>query len=195
MAKGSGGTRYKSPVAAVTGIEASNPIMSDSRSLAESYLQDSSMTVEQRASKVFSLIRKDIETNGKSTIAPFKMSKVRDEDAELFEKITGEKIINLDIYSSVKALTHHQGGQKAERGKELSWDEKEDIPKRLSGMDVFENTGALVYTDYKIKVVIKPNQKIKINRKQTIVANHISASRVIDKKEFMNGVYREIRKK
>ncbi len=64
----------------------------------------------------------------------------------------------------------------------------------LQTMDVFEHSGALVFTDYNIKVVIEPNREIKINRLKKIVANHLSASKVIDKNEFLNGDYKVIRK-
>ena len=57
------------------------------------------------------------------------------------------------------------------------------------------NTRTNILTDYNIKVVVKANDTIMINKQRKIVANHISASKIIDPSEFDNPEYKEIVKK
>ena len=117
-------------------------------------------------------------------------------DAGLISAFTrvSDIIVQSDvIYSSASTLTHHKAGTKVTRGKVITESEAESIPSKLFVMDVYERDGAFVFTDYKIKVVVTPNQRIKISRRQTIVANHTSSSRVIDANEFNLQEYKKIR--
>lgn len=82
------------------------------------------------------------------------------------------------------SLFHHRGGKKAENGKETSFEDIANMPMNIGTMDVYVHSGAIVFTDYKNKFVLQPNQKVKINREKTIVTNHLSSSRVKDKNAF-----------
>ena len=111
----------------------------------------------------------------------------------LLLEATGIVVKSDVIYSSAATLTHHMKGTKSMRGKIISEVEAISIPDSLHAMKVFAHSGAFVFTDYKIKVIVTPNKRIKINRKKTIVANHTSTSRVIDINEFSNGDYIKIK--
>lgn len=88
------------------------------------------------------------------------------------------------MYTGQTSLFHHRGGKKAEKGKEAELEDIINMPKNIGRMDVFIHSGALVFTDYKNKFVLQPNQRIKINRDKTIVTNHISSSKVKDTSAF-----------
>ncbi len=62
-------------------------------------------------------------------------------------------------------------------------------------MDVYEHRGNIILTDYRIKVIVRPNEEITVSRQKKIVANHISASKVLDPVEFDNPQYKPIKKK
>lgn len=114
----------------------------------------------------------------------FKFGVLSDEGVKKYEKITGIKILNKDMYTGQASIFHHRGGKKAEKGKEAELEDIINMPKNIGSMDVYIHSGALVFTDYKNKYVLQPNQSVKIDRNKTIVTNHMSSSKVKDRESF-----------
>lgn len=114
----------------------------------------------------------------------FKFGKLSTNVVNKFEELTGITIQNRDMYTGQKALFHHRGGQKADSDKETSYEDIINMPKNIGNMDVYIHTGALIFTDYRNKFVLQPNQKIKIGKDKIIVTNHVSSSKVKDASDF-----------
>lgn len=125
--------------------------------------------------------------------SPIKIGSLRSDVANAYEKQTGVKITGNALYTDAGALLHHRTGIKYARGKVVPVKDLVEMPSRISGMDVYENDDALVFTDYYNKYIVEVNQPIRINRTKTKACCHISSSAVIDKKEF--GKYNVIKKK
>ena len=113
---------------------------------------------------------------------------------DIIQKIkeNGIELSSTAIYTSPKRLLHHRGGQKAERDKEVSFDDFIELPEKMPFMDIYTEGKALIFTDYINKFVINPNDKIKVRKDKIIANNHISSSKVKDKMEFRNG-YKKIK--
>lgn len=175
MAKGSGGTRARMPA---------------SYKYAPNFAShDSTIEVHKRiASNAVARLRRiinDKERDGFTRDATqFKFGTLSNTLAKKYQEVTGIKIINRDMYTGASSLFHHRGGNKAENGKETSFEDIANMPMNIGTMDVYVHSGAIVFTDYKNKFVLQPNQKVKINREKTIVTNHLSSSRVKDKNAF-----------
>ncbi|MBQ8070686.1 MAG: hypothetical protein IJ202_07540 [Bacteroidales bacterium] len=109
------------------------------------------------------------------------------------KRLSGLEIQGKALYTSTKTLTHHRTGQKLLRGKVVPMEDFRTLAVDILKMDIYEKSGALVFTDYKNKYVVKVNQKIKVCKGKDIVANHISSSRVTSSQEFSSG-YSPIKK-
>ena len=189
MAKGSGNTRKGSPVNP-KGL--ARPIVVYPVARASDIAITKNQLINSAEQKIKGIFA-DIANGQHPDPTPFEIGTL---DTTLINAFTAQSGINVQsdvIYSSAATLTHHKSGTKTTRGKVITETEAESIPRKLSSMDVYEHSGAFVFTDYKIKVVVTPNQRIKINRNKTIVANHTSSSRVIDINEFTNGDYKKIK--
>lgn len=125
--------------------------------------------------------------------SPIKIGSLPSDVANAYEKLTGAKIIGNALYTDAGALLHHRTGIKSARGKVVPEKDLIEMPSKISGMDVYENKSALVFTDYKNKYIVEVNHPIRINKKKTKACCHISSSAIIDKKEF--GRYNVIKKK
>ena len=155
-------------------------------------LQDKGLA--QKASNAIKQIFEDVHSLGHpQTGSPIKIGKLPFDIKLAFKNITNKDIICADTYTSSKALLHHRGGQKAANGKETPESDLIAMPKLIASMDVYENTGALIFTDYKNKYIVEVNKEIKLNGNKSKVCCHISSSHITDIKEFNN--YNTIKKK
>lgn len=175
MAKNSGGTRTSMPATNSTTRAATT--------------NNGALEIHERiALKAATRLRKIIEDkalNGFTKDAiQFKFGTLSSVLAERYQELTGTRIINRDMYTGASSLFHHRGGEKADKGKETPLEDIANMPINIGAMDVYIHSGAIVFTDYKNKFVLQPNQKVKINREKTIVTNHLSSSRVKDKNSF-----------
>lgn len=177
MAKGSGGTKALYP----QGSAGNNTIVISANGVVEEHPR-----IAAEATARLKKILEEKEEKGYSTDANnFKFGRLSSIAARKFEELTGIAIQNKDMYTGQKALFHHRGGDKAEAGKEADLEDIIQMPMNIGKMDVFVHTGALVFTDYKNKYVVQPNQKVKINREKVIVTNHVSSSKVKDASDFV----------
>lgn len=139
---------------------------------------------ERVASKAVARLReiiKDKERYGFTKDASqFKFGTLSSGLAEKYKEITGVKIINRDMYTGASSLFHHRGGEKAEKQKETSFNDIANMPTNIGKMDIFLFKREIVFTDYKNKYVLKPNQRVKTENGKIIVTNHVSNSKVKD---------------
>lgn len=172
MAKASGGTRKQAPI--------------PKKSLQETEAR--TIRLYNIASDATKRLQNIIEDKNKQGFTrdnvQFKFGTLPASLAKKYEKITGEKIENRDMYTGASSLFHHRGGQKAEKGKETTLEDIASMPMRISSMDVFVYKNSLVFTDYRNKYVLKPNQRIKTEDGRDIVVNHVSNSKLKDKDIF-----------
>lgn len=176
MAKGSGNTRSYSPS------------ILNQQSLNKEGLITMNEEIAFEASERLKKIVKDRELYGYSRDSKsFKFGTLPDTYAKIFEEKTGIEIVSKDMYTGQSSLFHHRGGQKSDRGKETSIEDIIEMPKKIMEMDAYISRDAIVFTDYKNKYIMKPNQKIKTEEGKIIVTNHVSSSRVIDSNEFKKG--------
>lgn len=59
-------------------------------------------------------------------------------------------------------------------------------------MKKFWDGDAFVYTDYKVKFIVKPNYSLKMRNGKKEVVNLVTAGKVTDKKEFLLTKYEKI---
>lgn len=175
MAKNSGSTRMPIPT-----IDAATKTATTNNGAIEIH--------ERIASKAVTRLKKIIEDKARDGFtkdaSKFKFGTLSSVLSKRYEDITGIKIINRDMYTGASSLFHHRGGEKADKNKEASLEDIANMPINIGTMDVYIHSEAIVFTDYKNKFVLQPNQKVKINREKTIVTNHLSSSRVKDKNSF-----------
>lgn len=183
MAKGSGKTRMRGPSLKRT-------ILKNKNTEKIIYLNNLASDASERLSKIIADKKRDGFTRDN---VQFKFGTLPNLLADKYEKMTGEKIENKDMYTGASSLLHHRGGQKAEKGKETPLEDISTMPMRIMSMDVFVYKNSLVFTDYKNKFVLKPNQRVKTEDGKIIVTNHVSSSKLKDKNVFTraNG-YRKI---
>lgn len=176
MAKGSGSTRIYSP---------SKNIERSVANVSSNKLIEVHERIAAAASARLKQILEDKIKYGYSKDAnAFKFGKLSNDAARKFEEITGIVIKNKDIYTGQKAMFHHRGGQKAEANKESSFEDIINMPLNIGKMDAYVHTGAIIFTDYKNKFVLKPNEEVRISKEKVIVTNHISSSKVKDASDF-----------
>lgn len=162
------------------------------KAILEKERHESMDSIISKATEVIKRMRADVEKQGYSKEPIFQLYVVTPDVKQAYEALTGTKITNPAIFSTYGSMSHHKTGDKAKKGKVLTWDDREDIPKDLPTMDVYVHTGALIYTDYKKKIVVKPEYKYKNSDKQ-IIAFHVSSSLVTDKNAFGNPEYKKIK--
>lgn len=172
MAKGSGGTRARTP--------ASNPNFASHNNAIEVHKRIAANAV----ARLRRIINDKARDGFTRDATQFKFGTLSRGLAEKYQELTGTKIINRDMYTGASSLFHHRGGQKSDNNKESPLEDIANMPMDIGTMDVYIHSGAIVFTDYKNKFVLQPNQKVKINREKTIVTNHLSSSRVKDKNAF-----------
>lgn len=171
MAKNSGDTRMPTPTTdAATKTATSN---------------NGALEIHERiASKAVVRLRKiidDKERDGFTKDATqFKFGTLSRGLAEKYQELTGTKIINRDMYTGASSLFHHRGGEKADKGKETPLEDIANMPINIGAMDVFLFKNEIIFTDYKNKYVLKPNQRVKTENGRIIVTNHVSNSKVKD---------------
>ena len=177
MAKGSGNTR--------NGISSFSDMRKQTRSVknANGFRQraDERQNANRRIAKIIS----DIQATGHPMDGrPFKVGHLPTAIVSTLKKVSKIVVKNPDVYMSSGSMTHHQTGTKQNRGKVVPITDFAKFASRIGKMDIYENRGGIIFTDYKNKFIVEVNRSIKIDRKSTIVCCHISSSKVIDKKEF-----------
>ncbi|SEA81022.1 hypothetical protein SAMN04487851_114116 [Prevotella sp. tc2-28] len=184
MAKGSGNTRSSNASLLKVSRSTAGTVKSVTV-YSKNYAFMQNGRLANSATKRLEKIIEEKKENGFSKdTAPFKFGTLSPVLAEKFEDMTGIHIVNRDAYIGQKSMFHHRTGDKEEKGKVVPLSEIAKMPKKIGGMDIYEHTGAIIFTDYKNMFVLKPNDRVTLANGKTIVTNHVSSSVVTDKKMF-----------
>ncbi len=92
-----------------------------------------------------------------------------------------------DLYFDQRTLTHTPRSSKQRDGISVSEQSMATFPTRRVQMDLYWdswNGGAYVYTDYKEKYIVRPNGKIRINRKEERHAYVVTGREISNREEF-----------
>ena len=108
-----------------------------------------------------------------------------------------------ELYYTAKALSHPVRDSKQEVGLALPKEDYVNFPSQRAGMRLYwdsEGGGAYVYTDFKKKFIVKPNQEIKVrdaNGKRSKIKSVclITGGKVTDKSEFNKTNYERVYRK
>lgn len=136
-------------------------------------------------------IATDIKMHGFSKTKPFAMGRIEHRMAE-YAKRNNITLAGKSIYISSHSISHTLRDSKIRDGKAVSLSDLINFPKGRAKMDLFFDGDSFVYTNYKVKFIIHPNYEIKINRKKTMKANYITATKVTDANEFKLGKYKKV---
>lgn len=101
-------------------------------------------------------------------------------------------IANGDLYMGPKSLSHSRRDAKVKAGKDVSETDIVSFPRRRSGMDLYHDGDAYVYTDYKSKFIVHPYYDVKTAKGKMKKVNYITATRVLDQNEFKQKKYRKV---
>ena len=133
----------------------------------------------------------DIRLKGYSKAKPFAMGRVEKRMAD-YAKVNGITLASKSIYMSTHAIAHSLRDSKMSKGKTISLSVLANFPRNRSKMDLYYDGEAFVYTDYRSKFIIHPNYELKINRSKVKKVNYITATKVVDIKEFYGKRYTKI---
>lgn len=133
----------------------------------------------------------DIKMKGFSKIKPFAMGRVEPRMAE-YAKTHGITLASKSVYMSSHSIAHSLRDSKSIKGKTISLSALVRFPRNKSKMDLYHDGEVFVYTDYKSKFIIHPNYELKINRNKVRKVNYITATKVVDAKEFNGNRYTKI---
>lgn len=135
----------------------------------------------------------DLSLNGYSRVKPFAMGRVEQRMTN-YAKSKGITLASKSIYMSSHSIAHSLRNSKSVKGKTISLSALVHFPRSRSRMDLYYDGEVFVYTDYKSKFIIHPNYELKINRNKVRKVNYITATKVVDKKEFNGKRYTKIQK-
>ena len=135
---------------------------------------------------------------GFTTTQPFPIGRV-----ELrMKQYASENNITLgskSLYFTPKSIAHPNRKSKKAKGLTISQMDFEDFPSNRNKMDLFWDHDGFIYTDYRVKFIIKPNYEIKMKlknkgRKHQIVRRVclVTAGVVSSKYDFTDPRYKKI---
>lgn len=138
--------------------------------------------------KIASMIN-TIEKDKTANIPPFAVCSIG-KDVKRFAQSHSITVGSDEIYISKKFYFHSQRAAKGEL--RLSKSDYIEFPMKKRYMAKFYDGEAFVYTDFKVKFIVKPNFKIKTPDGYKMVANLITAGKVTNKREFNIDRYERI---
>lgn len=141
------------------------------------------------ASVKIKTVLEEIEKNGYSKKGDFSIGTLG-KDTMRFASSHGIDVGNGQIYILRKFLTH--GLRNSKRDKRVS---KEDIitfPKSKNKMVKFWDGDAFIFTDFKVKFIVKPGREVRLKNGKTLRAAIVTAGRVGSKTDFNGKEYVKI---
>lgn len=141
------------------------------------------------ASEKIASIFYDLRSKGYSSIPPFIVGSLG-KDVIAFAKKKGIILGSEEMYFSVKSITHAMRATKGD--KRVPEKDMIEFPVRKRNMNKYFDGESFIYTDYKVKFVVRPNYTLKLPNGKSKVANFITAGLVTDIKEFKLPKYEKI---
>ena len=145
------------------------------------------------AAQKIKTVLSDLRQTGISKAHPFSVGHVEKRMRD-YAKNNGVDIAEGDLYMTVKSITHAIREAKKRDKKAISRNQLLRFPSQRNKMDLYYDGKAFVYTDYKAKFVIHPNYELKLPNGRKRKVNFITATKVVDTKEFCLPKYKKCRR-
>jgi len=137
----------------------------------------------------------EYEEKGFTAIQPFSIGKIETRMA-LFANRHGITLGSKSLYFTSKSIAHPNRATKKSKGLAISDKDFEEFPSYRRKMDLFWDGDGFVYTDYRIKFIVKPNYEIKTKKKSKRQKEKklclVTAGVVTDPNEFKRIEYKPV---
>ena len=141
------------------------------------------------------MVLDEYNAKGFTTTQPFPIGRV-----ELrMKQYASENNITLgskSLYFTAKAITHSNRTSKKMKGLAIALTDYEEFPTQRRNMDLFWDDDGFVYTNYRIKFIVKPNYEIKTKTSKKHLFTRkvclVTAGVVTDPNEFKRKEYRKV---
>lgn len=149
--------------------------------------------LSHRLNKASNRIQKmldEMRRKGYITSPPIQIGRIG-ADVERFAYANGINLGSRQIYLSAKSVSHIF--RKAKGTLQIHKSDLKRFPIIKNRMSKYYDGEAFIFTDYRVKFIIKPGYKLKLRNGRKEVVNLITAGRVTDRNEFLKREYVKIK--
>lgn len=132
----------------------------------------------------------EMSKRGYITSSPIQIGRIG-ADIERFANANAINLGSKQIYISAKSISHIF--RKTKGSLRIHKSDLKQFPVSKNRMNKYYDGEAFIFTDYKVKFIIKPGYKLKLKNGRKEVANLVTAGRVTDRNEFFKKEYIKIK--